>query len=68
VAAWVPDIFYNFYFLMNHKIADNSTTSKATEKISADLESIEFKKFFDVCLTNFKDNQILRNKISHRVY
>ncbi len=53
---------------MNHKIADNSTTSKATEKISADLESIEFKKFFDVCLTNFKDNQILRNKISHRVY
>jgi len=40
--SWDPDIFCNFYFLRNHKIADNSATTKATEKISADLESIEF--------------------------
>jgi hypothetical protein len=27
---------------------------------------MEFYKFFDVCLTEFKNNQILINKISHR--
>jgi hypothetical protein len=30
------------------------------------LESLEFLKIFDVCLTNFKSNQILLNTISHR--
>ncbi len=29
VAAWVPDIFCNFYFVKNHKIANNSATTKA---------------------------------------
>jgi hypothetical protein len=32
VAAWVSDVFCNFYLLKNHKIADNSTTPKAREK------------------------------------
>jgi hypothetical protein len=32
VAAWFPDIFWNFYCVKNHKIAINSTTSKAREK------------------------------------
>jgi hypothetical protein len=48
------------------KIDKKSTTTKATEKISADLESLDLHKFFDVCLTKFKNNQILLNKISHR--
>ncbi len=48
--------FWNLYFLNNHKIAKNSTTTKAREKISTD---------FYVCLTVFKNNQILLNKISH---
>jgi hypothetical protein len=46
----------------NNKIAKHSTTTKAKEKISTDLESLEF---FDVCLTKFENNQILLNKISH---
>ncbi len=34
VAAWFPDMFCNFYLVTNHKIAENSTTTKAREKIS----------------------------------
>jgi len=34
VAAWVPDMFCNFYFVKNKKNAKNSTTPKAREKIS----------------------------------
>ncbi len=48
VAAWVSDMLYNFYFVKNHKIADDSRTTKAREKNSTDLESIELKEFFDV--------------------
>jgi hypothetical protein len=33
VAAFFPDMFCGFYFLKNHKIAKNSTTTKAREKI-----------------------------------
>jgi len=56
----------NFYLVKNHKIAQNSTTTKAREKTSTDLESLEFYKFFDVCLTKFKNNKILLNKVSNR--
>jgi hypothetical protein len=63
VAAWVPDMFYNFYLEKNHKIVNNSTATEAREKIITDLESLEF---FDACLTKFKNSQILPNKISHR--
>jgi hypothetical protein len=41
-AAWFPDMFCNFYLVKNHKIVKNSTTTKAKEKISTDLESLEF--------------------------
>jgi hypothetical protein len=51
VAAWVPDMFCNFYLGKNHKIAKNSTTTKAKEKISTHLKSLEFYEFFYVCLT-----------------
>jgi hypothetical protein len=66
VAAWVSDMFCNFYLVKNPEIADNSTTTKAREKISTDLESLQFWKNFDVCLTKFKNNKILLNKIIHR--
>jgi hypothetical protein len=36
VAAWVPDMFCNFYFSKNHKIGNNSTTYEAGEKVSLD--------------------------------
>ena len=42
VAAWVPDVFHNFYLVKNHKIAYNPTTTDAREKVSTDLESLEF--------------------------
>ena len=61
-------MFCNFYLVKNHNNAKNSTTTKAREKISTDLESLEFEKNFDVCLTKFKNNQILLNKITHRSY
>jgi hypothetical protein len=42
VAALVTDIFYNFYLVKNHKIANNSATTEAREKTSTYLESLEF--------------------------
>jgi hypothetical protein len=32
VAAWVPDMFCNFYLIKNHEMAKHSTTAKAREK------------------------------------
>jgi hypothetical protein len=47
VAAYVSDMFCNYYFMKNYKIANNSTTTtKGREKISTYLESIEFYKIF----------------------
>jgi hypothetical protein len=34
VAAWVSDMFRNFYQVKNLKITKNSTTIKAREKVS----------------------------------
>jgi hypothetical protein len=62
VAAWFPDMFCNFYLVKNNKIAENSTTTKAREKISTDL----VLEFFYACLTRFKDDQILLYKSSNR--
>jgi hypothetical protein len=41
MAAAFPDMFCKFYLLKNHKMAKNSTTAKAREKMSTDLESLE---------------------------
>jgi hypothetical protein len=41
-AAWVPDMFCNFYLVKSHKIANNLADTKAREKINSDLESVEF--------------------------
>jgi hypothetical protein len=49
----------------NRKFAKISTTTNAREKISIDLESLEFNKI-DACLTSFKNNQILLDEISYR--
>jgi hypothetical protein len=43
VAAWIPDMFCNFYLVKNQKIVTNdSTMPEAIEEISADLESFKF--------------------------
>jgi hypothetical protein len=44
LVALFLDMFCNFYLVKNCNIANNSTTTKAREKISVstDLESIEF--------------------------
>ncbi len=46
VPALIPDMFCNFYSVKNHKIATNSATTKAREKMSPHLESLEFYKTF----------------------
>jgi hypothetical protein len=66
VAAWVPDMFCNFYLAKSYKIANNSATTEASKKISTDLESLEVKNFFDAYLTKFEKHPFLLNKISHR--
>jgi hypothetical protein len=42
VAAWVSDMLCNFYFAKNNKFVNDSTTTEAREKISENLETIEF--------------------------
>jgi hypothetical protein len=58
MAAWFSEMFCNSYFVKNHKIDKNSTTTKAREKISTDLKSLEFWKILNACLTKFKNNKI----------
>ncbi len=45
MAAWFPVLFFIFYLVKNHKIAQYSTTTKAGENISTDLESLEIYLF-----------------------
>ncbi len=66
VAALVPDMLSNFYFMQNHTIAISLVATEAREKISTYLKSLGFHKFFDAYLTKFKNYQILHNKINHR--
>ncbi len=66
MAAPVPGMFCNFYLVKNHKIANNSATTEAREKVTTYLQSVQFKKFFNVCFAKFKNYQILLNRISRR--
>jgi hypothetical protein len=52
--------------MKNYKFAYNASTTEAREKISTNLESLEFQQFVDAHLTKFKNNQISLNKMSHR--
>jgi hypothetical protein len=65
VAAWVSDMFQNFYSAKNSKIAYNSTTTKAREKNKHRFGILRFIEKFRG-LTNFKNNQILPNQRSHQ--
>jgi hypothetical protein len=42
LTACIPDTLCNFYLVENDTTAKNSATTKAREKISTDLESLEF--------------------------
>ncbi len=42
VTALVPDMFCNFYLMKNHKIANNSATTEAREKMNSYLKSSDF--------------------------
>ncbi len=50
----------DFYLVKNHEIGFNSTTAKAKEKVSTDLE---LQKFIDVDLAKFENNKIKLFKI-----
>jgi hypothetical protein len=48
VAAWFKDMFCNFHLVKNHKIAKNSTTTKAREKNKHRFRIPRiFKRMFD---------------------
>jgi hypothetical protein len=65
-AVWFWDMFCNFYLVKNCEIAKKSTTTKAREKISTYLESLEFFffKLMHVRLNLTKKNFL--DKIGHR--
>jgi hypothetical protein len=54
VATWVPDMFCNFYFVKNHKIAKKSTTTKAIEKNYRRFGILRILELFDACLLTLK--------------
>jgi hypothetical protein len=39
VAAWITDIFFNFYFVKKYKIESNSTIAEDNKKITTDQRS-----------------------------
>ncbi len=49
-----------------HSYVNNSTTTKAREKVSIHLESLIFYKYFYQCLTKFHDNHIFPHKFGHK--
>ncbi len=81
MGAWVSDMFGNFYLVKNLKIGNTSTTSKAREKNKHRFGILRILKMFcpfismvlitvcgfDLCLTKFNNNQILVNKVGHRI-
>ncbi len=64
MAAWFPDMFCNFYRVKNHKIAKNSTTTKARDKISTDFEILRITEKFDVFSCNWVLNEVDTDKSS----
>ncbi len=66
VAAWFLNMFCNFYLVKNHKIVKNSTSTKAIKNYHRFRILQNFINFLMYCLTKFKSNKILLNKISHR--
>jgi hypothetical protein len=66
VAAWFPEMFCNFHLVKNHRTAKTQQPLKVAKKINTDLESIEFWKNLDLCLTKSESNKILLNKIIRR--
>jgi hypothetical protein len=53
VAARVPDMSLQWLTIKKCKFANNSKTAKAIDKISEDLESLEFPKKIVAGLTKF---------------
>jgi hypothetical protein len=68
VAALFPDMFCNIYFVKNYNIAKNSTTTKAIEKTSADLESLEFLNFLMYIRLILKTNKVYLIKLATGFY
>jgi len=55
VAAWVPDMFCNFYLTKNHKIANNSTNTDATRTNEHRFWNLRiFRNFFMCVWLNLK--------------
>jgi hypothetical protein len=62
VAAWAPDMLHCLYFMKNHKIANNTTTKEAREKISTEPRICRILEIFDISFTEFKNNKFHKIK------
>ena len=45
--------------MKSHKVVDKSAATEAREKVSVDLDSLEFLNFFEMSMTKFENVQIL---------
>jgi hypothetical protein len=54
VAAWVPDMFCNFYLVKNLKIANNSATTVAREKNAQIWNPLNFRNFLMYVYLNLR--------------
>jgi hypothetical protein len=58
MAAWLPDGFCNFLLAKITKLIITQQPIKREKKMSADFESLEFQKKFNICLNKFKNDKI----------
>ena len=68
LAAWFPDMFCKFLLMKTYKFSNTSATTVAGEKISTDLESLEFQKMCDVSFFIFERNQFYSIKLAIVLY
>ena len=63
--SMVPRYVSQLLFSEKSQNCETLNNHYSEKKITTDFESLEFYKFLGACLTKFKNNQILLNKISH---
>jgi hypothetical protein len=64
VAAWVPDMFCNFYLVKSYKISNNSATTEARERIYRRFGISRILEILKIGLTKFENYQIYLIKLA----
>ncbi len=68
VAAWVPDLFCNLYFVKYPKVAKDFATTKAREKIAQIWNTQNFRNFLIHVGQNFKTIKFYFTKLATDFY